>query len=68
MKNAEWWTISDSVLSNLILARRPVVGYLNRSMMASNTSIINAELLASEPFYSGISLFDMNQTMHRKPC
>ena len=44
MKVVDWWTISDSGLSNSPLARRPVVGYLNRSMMASNrlcnTSII----------------------------
>ena len=36
MKFVYWWTISDNGWSNLPLARRPVVGYLNRSMMASN--------------------------------
>ena len=45
MKFVYWWTISDNGWSNLPLARRPVVGYLNRSIMASNricnTSIIN---------------------------
>ena len=54
MKFVDWWTISDSGLSNLLLARRPVVGYLNRSMMASNrlrnTSIImNTEALLQKP-------------------
>ena len=43
-KSVAWWTNSDSGLSNYPLARRPVVGYLNRSMMPSNrlcnTSVI----------------------------
>ena len=57
MKFVYWWTIRDSGLTNLpfawrsvtfiYLSRRPVVGYLNRSMMASNrlcnTSIIIGE-------------------------
>ena len=49
MRFVDWWSISDSGLSNLFLARRPVVGYLNRSIMAPNrlcnTSIIMLMML-----------------------
>ena len=48
MKFADWWTISDSGLSNLPLARRPVVGYLNRSMMASNR-LCNTSIISNIP-------------------
>ena len=52
MKFVYWWTISDSGLSNYSLARRPVVGYLFRSMMASNR-LCNTSIILS-------SVYDMD--------